>query len=60
LEGTTIAAHGTEPKTRKFVDGIYSGIDADSKSIVKANMGAIDLPEPFASIATDYFTQTIP
>lgn len=60
LEATTIAARGTESEAREFVSGVYAGMDADSKSIVKANMGAIDLPEPFASIATNYFTKTDP
>ena len=60
LEATTISAHGTESETREFANGIDSGIDADSRSIVKANMGAIDLPEPFASIATNFFTKTNP
>jgi hypothetical protein len=57
LEATKIAAYGTDSETQTFVDGIYAGMDADSKSIVKANMGLINLPEPFASIATEYFTK---
>jgi hypothetical protein len=59
-EATVIAAHGTESETLAFVGGVYQGIDADSKSIVQANMGLINLPEPFASMATKYFTKTDP
>ena len=50
----------TESETLAFVGGVYQGIDADSKSIVQANMGLINLPEPFASMATKYFTKTDP
>jgi len=59
-EATAIAAHGTESETLAFVGGVYRGIDEDSKSIVQANMGLINLPEPFASMATKYFTKTDP
>ena len=59
-EATAIAAHGTESETLAFVGGVYQGIDADSKSIVQANMGIINLPDPFASLATKYFTKTDP
>jgi hypothetical protein len=59
-EATAIAAHGTESETLAFVGGVYQGIDADSKSIVQANMGLLNLPEPFASMVTKYFTKTDP
>ncbi|HEY6259858.1 MAG TPA: hypothetical protein VIY51_29120 [Xanthobacteraceae bacterium] len=58
LAATTIAAHGTEAEARAFVGGMYQGLDEDSKSIVKANMGQLNVPEPFASIAAHYFTKT--
>jgi hypothetical protein len=59
-EATAIAAHGTEAETLAFVGGVYQGIDEDSRSIVQANMGLINLPEPFATMATKYFTRTDP
>ena len=58
LEATTIAEHGTLSEAQAFAAGVYQGMDEDSKSIVKANMGLMNLPEPFASMATKYFTST--
>ncbi len=58
LEATTIAAYGTESETQAFVGGVYQGMDEDSKSIVKTNFGLMNLPEPFAGMATRYFTKT--
>jgi hypothetical protein len=58
LEATTIAARGTESEAQAFAGEMYRGLDADSKSIVKTNMGLMNLPEPFASLATQYFTTT--
>jgi hypothetical protein len=60
LEATTIAARGTEAEAQAFAGEMYRGLDADSKSIVKTNMGLMNLPEPFASLATQYFTTTDP
>jgi hypothetical protein len=57
LQAATIAAYGTESEANAFADGIYQGMDADSKSIVKTNMGLMNLPEPFADMATRYFTR---
>jgi hypothetical protein len=58
LEATNIAVHGTESEAQAFVGGVYQGMDEDSKSIVKTNFGLMNLPEPFASMATRYFTKT--
>lgn len=58
LEAATIAARGTEAEAQAYAGEMYRGMDADSKSIVKTNMGLMNLPEPFASLATHYFTTT--
>jgi hypothetical protein len=58
LEAAAIAAHGTEADSQAFAGEMYRGMDEDSKSIVKTNMGLMNLPEPFASMATHYFTKT--
>jgi hypothetical protein len=58
LEAAAIAARGTEAEAQAFAADMYQGMDEDSKSIVKTNMGLMNLPEPFASVATHYFTKT--
>jgi hypothetical protein len=57
LQAATIAAYGTESEANAFAGGIYQGMDEDSKAIVKTNMGLMNLPEPFADMATRYFTR---
>ena len=58
LEASRIAASGTVSEALAFADRMYQGMDEDSKSIVKADMGLLEVPEPFADIATRYFTKT--
>lgn len=57
-EASRIAAIGTEAEAQAFAGRMYQGMDEDSKSIVKANMGLMNVPEPFADIAAHYFTRT--
>ena len=54
-EAVRIAALGSPQEMLAFVDGMFKELGDDSEQLVKANFGAMDIPEPWKSIAAKHF-----
>ena len=48
-------AYGTESDSRAFSEEMEKGLGKDSEKLVKADLGSVNVPEPFATIMTKYF-----
>jgi hypothetical protein len=55
----TLAAYGSETETKEFVDGIFAGMDKDSRQIVSGAMNTMNVPEPFSTMFTSYFLRPL-
>lgn len=54
-ESFRVASQGSSREMIEFVGGMSEGIDNDAEQLVKANLGAIRIPEPWKSIYAKYF-----
>ena len=54
-ESFRVASQGSPREMIEFVGGMSEGIDNDAEQLVKANLGAIRIPEPWKSIYAKYF-----
>lgn len=54
-EAVRLASLGSPREIMEFVDGMFKEFDDDSEQLVKANLGAMDIPEPWKSISAKYF-----
>lgn len=59
-EATRLAAQGSPQEIERFVGGMFQGLDEDAAALVKANLGAMDVPEPWRSISAKYFVSSTP
>lgn len=48
-------AYGTESDSRAFSEEMEKGLGKDSEALVKADLGSVNVPEPFGSIMAKYF-----
>jgi hypothetical protein len=56
-EAARLASQGSPGEMLEFVDGMYKGLADDSEKLVKANLDAVSIPEPFKSISAKYFVK---
>ena len=56
-EAVRLASLGSPREIMEFVDGMFAEMDDDSEQLVKANLGAMDIPEPWKSISAKYFVR---
>lgn len=54
-EAFLVASHGSPREMMEFVGRMDEGMDEACKQLVKANLGALRIPEPWQTIATKYF-----
>jgi hypothetical protein len=54
-EAARLAGQGSPREMSEFVDGMFKGLGDDSEKLVKANLDAVSIPEPFKSISAKYF-----
>lgn len=50
-----VASQGSPREMTEFAGGMKEGIDEDCEQLVKANLGAMKIPEPWQSITAKYF-----
>lgn len=53
-EAFRVAAQGSPKEMTEFANGRYKGIDDDCEELVKANLGAINVPDPWKSVYAKY------
>jgi hypothetical protein len=56
-ESFRVAAEGSPREMLEFADRMFAGMEDDSEQLVKANLGAINLPEPWQSVCAKYLLQ---
>lgn len=54
-EAVRLASQGSPSEINEFVGGMFRELDNDCEQLVKANLGAINIPEPWKSIYAKYF-----
>jgi hypothetical protein len=54
-EAVRVASLGTPQQIAEFTDAMFTELGDDGKELVKANFGALDVPEPYKSLAAKYF-----
>jgi len=58
-EAVRLASLGSPREILEFVDGMFKEMGDDSEKLVKANLAAVNIPEPFKSISAKYFIKTV-
>ena len=53
-EAVRLAALGTPQEITAFTDGLFQSLDKDSEQLAKANLGAMEIPEPWKTIAAHH------
>ncbi|MBP6004559.1 MAG: hypothetical protein KA746_14085 [Pyrinomonadaceae bacterium] len=56
LEAARLGALGSPREINLFVSEMDRGVDSDCQALVKANLSAMKIPEPWNSIVSKYFT----
>jgi len=54
-ESVQVAALGSPREMIEFVSGMFDQMEEDSEQLIKANLGAMRISEPWQSIAAKYF-----
>ena len=54
-EAVRLASLGSPQEIKAFVDGMFKEFDDDTEQLVQANLGAMEIPEPWKSISAKYF-----
>lgn len=54
-QAVRIASLGSPQRMIEFVGGMSDGLDDDSEELAKSNLGAMNIPEPWKSIAAKHF-----
>ena len=54
-EAVWLASQGSPQEINAFVDGMFKELDDDCQQLVKVNLGAMNIPEPWKSISAEYF-----
>ena len=53
--GVQVAALGSPREMIEFVSGMFDQKEEDSEQLIRANLGAMRISEPWQSIAAKYF-----
>lgn len=56
-EAARLAARGTPQQIAEFAGRVFGELGDDSEELVKANFGAMEIPEPWKSISAKYFVR---
>ena len=54
-EAVRLASLGSPQEIKAFVDGMFQEFDDDTEQLVQANLGAMEIPQPWKSISAKYF-----
>ncbi|MCP9874380.1 hypothetical protein [Synechococcus sp. Cruz CV-v-12] len=54
LEAARILAAATPAEAQSFAEGMFRDFDEDCKELVKSDLGALNIPEPWKGIAAKY------
>ena len=54
-EAVRLESLGSPHEIKAFVDGMFKEFDDDTEQLVQANLGAMEIPEPWKSISAKYF-----
>lgn len=59
LDAARLAALGTPREIESFSIRLNDGLDRDAQELVKADLGALSIPEPWKTIASKYFLRQV-
>jgi hypothetical protein len=54
-EAVRVASLGSPQQIMEFADGMFKELGEDGEELVKANLGTLDVPEPYKSVVAKYF-----
>ena len=59
LEAARLGALGTPGEINEFIGEMNKGVDSDCEALVKANLSALKIPDPWNSIVSKYFIKRV-